>query len=379
MDNQYSTPKQHNDSYNPGYTSDYDQQYAGTNSLNQQPATLNTSSIAFDMLNVNSQVVNTRYDNKSVCTSSLYGSKKSLGGGTVSFDTRGGHVPISVPKTRRQRLKDYFMKLIFSDDTSYAYGEYQKDDDGNIIDKAVIKSSDPADRENWSGRCDFFLSCLGYAVGLGAVWRFPYLCYKNGGGVFLIPYTIFLFLVGIPLFFLELNLGQFTSQGPFNAWKMAPIFKGLGISMTIASFYVCIYYNMIIAYSIYFLFYSFQSPLPWSRCDPIWQSLNCTDDFENFVIRCDQADVYRDPNGLCYNYSSIARQSIGWWDKQKRLEFKKPVLPSQDFFYVNILQKSDGLENSEGLVWQLVLTLFLAWAIVFLCMFKGIKSSGKVV
>ncbi len=151
---------------------------------------------------------------------------------------------------------------------------------------------------------------------------------------------------------------------------MAPIFTGLGISMNIASFYLCIYYNMIIAYSIYFLFHSFESPLPWSHCDPIRQSLNCTDDFENFVVRCDQADVYQDPNGLCYNYSSVARQPVGWWNKEKRLEFKKPVLPSQDFFNINILQKTDGLENSEKLVWQLVLTLFLAWVIVFLCMFK---------
>ena len=61
------------------------------------------------------------------------------------------------------------------------------------------------------------------------------------------------------------------------------------------------------------------------------------------------------------------------------MEFKKPVLPSQDFFNINILAKSNGLENSEPLVWQLVLCLFFAWLIIFLCMFKGIKSSGKVV
>ena len=51
------------------------------------------------------------------------------------------------------------------------------------------------------------------------------------------------------------------------------------------------------------------------------------------MIRCDQADVYRDMNGLCYNYSSpTGRTPIGWWDVKKRLEFKKPVLPSQDYY-----------------------------------------------
>ena len=47
----------------------------------------------------------------------------------------------------------------------------------------------------------------------GAVWRFPYRMYKNGGGVFLIPYLIFFTFVGLPLVFLELCVGQFTSTG----------------------------------------------------------------------------------------------------------------------------------------------------------------------
>lgn len=67
----------------------------------------------------------------------------------------------------------------------------------------------PQEREAWGNQCEFFLTSLGLAVGLGNVWRFPYIAYTNGGGTFMVPYMIMLVVVGFPALFLEQSLGQY--------------------------------------------------------------------------------------------------------------------------------------------------------------------------
>jgi len=81
-------------------------------------------------------------------------------------------------------------------------------------------------RDLWGHGFEFVLACIGYAVGLGNIWRFPYLCYQNGGGAFLVPYFVFVACAGAPLLFLEVGLGQFMSQGNISVWNIVPIFKG---------------------------------------------------------------------------------------------------------------------------------------------------------
>lgn len=75
-------------------------------------------------------------------------------------------------------------------------------------------------RESWGNHCEFFLTSLGFAVGLGNVWRFPYVAYENGGGSFFLPSSLMLIIVGFPGLFIELALGQYARVGANKVGKI---------------------------------------------------------------------------------------------------------------------------------------------------------------
>ncbi|XP_044927553.1 sodium- and chloride-dependent betaine transporter isoform X8 [Mustela putorius furo] len=158
------------------------------------------------------------------------------------------------------------------------------------------------DREQWTNKMEFVLSVAGEIIGLGNVWRFPYLCYKNGGGAFFIPYFIFFFTCGIPVFFLEVALGQYTSQGSVTAWRK-----------------IC--------------------PLLQEHCM----------DFLN---------------------GSGARTAT------PSENFTSPVM---EFWERRVLGITSGIHDLGALRWELALCLLLAWVICYFCIWKGVKTTGKVV
>ncbi|KAL3971376.1 cytospin [Sarotherodon galilaeus] len=196
-------------------------------------------------------------------------------------------------------------------------------------------------RPTWSRQIEFTLAGIGCAVGLGNVWRFPYLCYRSGGGAFLVPYLLMLVVLGIPLLYMELTVGQYTRRGPVLALAtVCPLLKGVGIASVAISFIMCTYYNVVITWALYYLFSSFQAPLPWQNCNNTWNTPNCTNHATNS------------------SYSSTA---------------------SQEFFKYKMLAQTSGVEDTGVLRWDLFLILILAWILIYFCIFKGVKSTGKVV
>uniref|UniRef100_A0A3Q2Y8P4 Transporter n=1 Tax=Hippocampus comes TaxID=109280 RepID=A0A3Q2Y8P4_HIPCM len=201
------------------------------------------------------------------------------------------------------------------------------------------------ERGKWATKSEFILSVAGAIIGLGNVWRFPYLCYKNGGGAFFIPYVLFLGTCGIPLFVLETALGQYTSQGGIMCWrKICPLFEGIGYAGQLILFYGCISYMVILAWAFLYLFSSFSREMPWATCDNTWNTDSCV---------------------VLSNYSA------NWTSK---MNISSSVV---EFWQRRVLNISPGIEVLGKVQWELSLCLLLAWIICYFCVWKGVRSTGK--
>lgn len=172
-------------------------------------------------------------------------------------------------------------------------------------------------RQKWSSRTIFILAAVGSAVGLGNVWRFPYLAGKYGGGAFLVPYAIALMVVGIPLLMLEFAVGQKMQQGAIASYKkLHPAFSALGIFPVFSAFIIVSYYTVVIGWSLLYLLASLR--VDWSE----------------------------DANA---------------------------------FFYGEVLQISKNINTIGGINWPVLIALLLVWIAVYFCVWKGTKSVGNIV
>ena len=114
-----------------------------------------------------------------------------------------------------------------------------------------------AKQEFWNSRFAFIMAAVGSAVGLGNVWRFPYVCYDNGGGAFLIPFFVAIFTAGIPLLILEFSIGHWARGTPPKAFKKVGVkYEWAGWLAVLIPFIVAIYYVVIMAWCFSYMVYS---------------------------------------------------------------------------------------------------------------------------
>jgi len=177
-------------------------------------------------------------------------------------------------------------------------------------------------RERWSGRVPFIFAAIGSAIGLGNIWRFPYLTYEYGGGAFLVPWIIGLVVLGIPWMMMEFGMGRYFQRS-------APgVFEGIG------------------------------KKWEWLGWWPVWVAFLIVS-YYTVVIAW----------ALRYVISSL---TVAWGVGQAGAE------GAAGYYFEEVLGLSSGPEVLGALQWPLVLGLAFTWVVLFFIMFKGAKVIGKV-
>ncbi|RKX70980.1 sodium-dependent transporter [candidate division WOR-3 bacterium] len=172
-------------------------------------------------------------------------------------------------------------------------------------------------RERWDSRSAFVLAAIGSAIGLGNVWRFPYIAYQNGGGAFLIPYFVAMITAGIPLLILEFGLGhKMSGSAPFSFARIAKRYEWIGWFALLIAFGIVTYYAVIMGWCFGYLYHAFS--LAWGK------------------------DV-------------------------------------SSFFYKDFLHLSSGIGEIGGINPHILIGLALTWIAIYFCIIKGVKSVGRVV
>ncbi|XP_011346370.1 sodium-dependent nutrient amino acid transporter 1-like isoform X1 [Ooceraea biroi] len=239
-------------------------------------------------------------------------------------------------------------------------GAYYPDRDSNSILDVQIAESEKK-RATWNNSVEFLMSCIAVSVGFGNIWRFPFTAYENGGGAFLIPYVILLFLVGKPFYFLEMIIGQFSSKSSVKVWGMSPGFTGVGWAQFCSTIALATYYSSLMALTLYYLIASFSAELPWATCLKEWGD-TCVDSStkRNHNVDLITAEENVDVLNNLLNSSTQVQSS------------------AELYFSRVVLHEKENIDDGIGLPsWQLTLCLFGSWAAICAVLFQGVKSSGR--
>jgi SNF family Na+-dependent transporter len=263
-------------------------------------------------------------------------------------------------------------------------------------DDSPSKEEPLVQRPEYANKCELMLSLVGYAVGLGNIWRFPYLAYQYGGGAFLIPYTVSLLFLGLPLFILELGLGQIFRTGTLGVWEKLGLsrLQGVGVAATMCTWFVSLYYNIILTWTVYYIGRTIMSipsgVLPWT--DQVGGDFTCPS--ATFFIHTSESnnidDLFSNETGL---YDQTIATDTTFWCRNQEVNttapdeyFQYTLVPKQcpsaaaiQFWQKEVLRQSSGMDDLRGIEPGKWLAYTVTWLMVYFIVFKGVGSSGKVV
>ncbi|XP_071099678.1 sodium- and chloride-dependent creatine transporter 1-like [Haliotis cracherodii] len=220
-------------------------------------------------------------------------------------------------------------------------------------------------RDTWSRHLDYMLTMVGYCVGLGNLLRFPYICSRNGGGAFLIPFLLFLLIAGFPTFFLESSICQFSGKAAQHVWSICPMFKGIGLGGVVLTVIMTPYYSLYLAWPIYYMVKACSSVLPWTTCGNSWntdlcvEGVNTTSSSNNTPLAVNTSDTI--PAAELWENGTLAHS------------------PAEEFWQYNVQGVSTGVEDVGSVQWHIAGCLFGSYVMMFLCLIRGVKSAGKAV
>uniref|UniRef100_A0A914I652 Uncharacterized protein n=1 Tax=Globodera rostochiensis TaxID=31243 RepID=A0A914I652_GLORO len=249
----------------------------------------------------------------------------------------------------------------------------------------ALKEKAVVERAQWGSGWQFILVCIGYAVGLGNLWRFPSLAYEHGGGAFLVPYLTCSFVVGFPLLFLEMSLGQFSQCGPAVVHgRIRPFFQGVGWCMAAISLMVSIYYNVIVGWVLIYIWIIVTGhSAEWAACTNRFNTIYCQSSLEDTRCASELASAGATNssgwafffNGTCFHGTDKEAQAA----RKAQFAILPAVSPAEEFFELYVLEKSDRMDDGPGgLNWKAAAALCAAWIITALVLVKGVKMMGKV-